>query len=221
MISSSNSSGTALGEVDDNERGIAISEKGGNNVSDREEPIMTKEEEAGYQQSAPAPAVNGPPNGGLRAWLVVVGAWCTSFCSFGWINSTLTLNQSASSNKGNLKLILYKGVGAFQDYYQASLLKEYSPSTISWIPSLQIFFMMALGPVIGLIYDKYGPRWLIIGGTFLHVFGLMMTSISTEYYQILLSQGVCSAIGVSAIFQPGNPSSPIIREAELTQKNSS
>lgn len=30
----------------------------------------------------------------------------------------------------------------------------------------------------------------------------MMASISTEYYQILLSQGVCSAIGVSAIFQP-------------------
>lgn len=30
----------------------------------------------------------------------------------------------------------------------------------------------------------------------------MMASISTEYYQLLLSQGVCSAIGVAAIFQP-------------------
>ena len=30
----------------------------------------------------------------------------------------------------------------------------------------------------------------------------MMASISTTYYQLLLSQGVCSAIGVSAIFQP-------------------
>lgn len=59
------------------------------------------------------------------------------------------------------------------------------------------------GPIIGLLYDKFGPRYLIIGGTFLHVFGLMMTSISDQYYQILLSQGVCSAIGVSAIFQPG------------------
>lgn len=37
----------------------------------------------------------------------------------------------------------------------------------------------------------------------LHVFGLMMASISTKYYQILLSQGICSAIGASAIFQPG------------------
>lgn len=36
----------------------------------------------------------------------------------------------------------------------------------------------------------------------MHVFGIMMTSLGTEYYQILLAQGLCSAIGVSAIFQP-------------------
>lgn len=30
----------------------------------------------------------------------------------------------------------------------------------------------------------------------------MMASLGTEYYQILLAQGVCSGIGVSAIFQP-------------------
>lgn len=40
-------------------------------------------------------------------------------------------------------------------------------------------------------------------GTFLHVFGLMMASISNTYYQFLLSQGVCSAIGVACVFQPG------------------
>ena len=34
----------------------------------------------------------------------------------------------------------------------------------------------------------------------MHVFGLMMASISTKYYQFLLSQGVCSSIGVAAIF---------------------
>lgn len=32
-------------------------------------------------------AGSGAPDGGLEAWLVVLGAWCTSFCSFGWINS--------------------------------------------------------------------------------------------------------------------------------------
>lgn len=35
-------------------------------------------------------------------------------------------------------------VGAFQEYYQQDLLSNYSASTVSWIPSLQIFFIMGL-----------------------------------------------------------------------------
>ncbi|GAM43933.1 hypothetical protein TCE0_060f19151 [Talaromyces pinophilus] len=120
------------------------------------------------------------PDGGLAAWLVVLGAWCTSFCSFGWLNS----------------------IGVFQEYYQNDLLKQYSPSTVSWIVSLQIFFILGMGPVVGMIYDRYGTRWLLLVGTTLHILGVMMTSLGKEYYQILLAQGVCSAIGVSAIFQP-------------------
>lgn len=61
---------------------------------------------------------------------------------------------------------------------------------------------LSQGPFVGALYDNYGPHWLLIGGSFLHVFGIMMASLGTEYYQILLAQGVCSALGVSAIFQP-------------------
>ncbi|KAH8651177.1 major facilitator superfamily domain-containing protein [Xylariales sp. PMI_506] len=133
-------------------------------------------------EKGPDPVFPGSdaPDGGVVAWLVVLGAWCVSFCSFGWLNS----------------------VGVFQEYYQNVLLTEYSASTIAWIPSLQLFFMMGMGPPVGILYDRYGPRVLILGGSFLHVFGIMMTSLGTQYYQILLAQGVCSAIGVSAIFQP-------------------
>lgn len=57
----------------------------------------------------------------------------------------------------------------------------------------------------------------MIVGSFLHVFGLMMASISTEYYQILLSQGVCSAIGAASIFQGGTQSDISIKlEDQLT-----
>ncbi|BCS20328.1 MCT family MFS transporter [Aspergillus puulaauensis] len=122
----------------------------------------------------------GVPDGGTAAWLVILGCWCTSFCSFGWLNS----------------------VGVFQEYYQNDLLRSYSTSAVSWIPSLEIFFMMAMGPIVGVLYDRYGPRWLLLTGSIMHVFGIMMTSISHEYYQILLSQGLCSAFGVSMIFQP-------------------
>lgn len=37
------------------------------------------------------------PDGGAAAWLVVLGAWCTSFCSFGWINSQDIFTVSEAS----------------------------------------------------------------------------------------------------------------------------
>jgi len=33
------------------------------------------------------PIVDQPPDGGLETWTVVLGAWCCSFCYFGWMNS--------------------------------------------------------------------------------------------------------------------------------------
>ncbi|KAH7363756.1 major facilitator superfamily domain-containing protein [Rhexocercosporidium sp. MPI-PUGE-AT-0058] len=123
---------------------------------------------------------DAPPDGGTAAWLVVLGGWCCSFNSMGWMNS----------------------VGVFQQYYQYGPLKEYDSSTIAWIPSLEIFFMFFIGPVVGLLFDRYGPRPLIIIGTFFHVLGLMMASLATTYYQFLLSQGVCSAIGLAFLYPP-------------------
>lgn len=94
-------------------------------------------------------------------------------------------------------------MGSFQEYYQREPLKDYSSSEIAWIPSLEIFFLFGLGPIVGIIFDRYGPRPLIIGGTIFHVFGLMMASLAKTYYQFLLSQGVCSAIGVACLYSPG------------------
>ena len=62
--------------------------------------------------------------------------------------------------------------------------------------------MLFGGPFVGKIFDDYGPRYLLSVGGFLHVFGLMMASISKKYYQFLLSQAICSAIGASMIFYP-------------------
>ena len=119
------------------------------------------------------------------------------------------------------------GIGVFQAYYQEKYLKGYSPSAISWIASLELSILFggvsfayqdhrelpnprSQGFVVGRIYDKYGPRWLMAFGTFMHVFGLMMASLSTKYYQIILSQGICSPIGICCLFTPGTYSLTII-----------
>jgi MFS family permease len=52
----------------------------------------------------------------------------------------------------------------------------------------------------GRLYDTHGPRWILVGGTITYVFGLMMTSLSTKYYQLFLAQGICASIGSSAVF---------------------
>lgn len=142
-------------------------------------------------QPTPEPAVSPwhPsqfPDGGKDAWLCLLGGFCCLFCSFGWLNC----------------------LGVFQNYYQMNQLREYSPSTIAWIASLEIFVMFLPGPIVGWVNDNYGPKYLLIFGTFFHVFGLMMTSLCTEFWQFALAQGVCSPLGLNCIFQAGTSTIP-------------
>lgn len=55
-------------------------------------------------------------------------------------------------------------------------------------------------PICGKIFDSYGARLLLLTGTFFHILGLMMTSLSSEYYQFFLAQAICSGLGACAIF---------------------
>jgi MFS family permease len=79
-----------------------------------------------------------------------------------------------------MKILIHVNIaiGVFQEYYETDLLSSYSASTISWIVSLETFFMFVGAPFVGNIYDNFGPRWLLLGGTFLHVFGLMVSPLS-------------------------------------------
>jgi MFS family permease len=112
------------------------------------------------------------------------------------VDQRYVAQQHLSSSQANVS----PAIGIFQTVYETTILKEYSPSTVAWIVSLETFFMFLGGPVMGLLFDNYGPRWLLLVGTFLHVFGLMMASISTQYWHFILAQGICSPLGASAVF---------------------
>ncbi|ORY10188.1 putative MFS monocarboxylate transporter [Clohesyomyces aquaticus] len=120
----------------------------------------------------------GRLDGGRQAWMTVLGAWCCFFASYGFISST----------------------GVFQNFYQSDMLASSSPSNIALILSLQIFTLSVLAPVEGWVFDNYGPRLLVSGGSFLVIFGLMMLSLSKMYYQIFLSQSICTGLGMGMIF---------------------
>lgn len=68
------------------------------------------------------------PEGGWRAWLVVLGAWCAIFPTMGIMN-------------------LY---GLLEDWLAEHQLHGYSKASISWIFSLWLFFFYLGGIQIGM-----------------------------------------------------------------------
>ncbi|KAI9931613.1 hypothetical protein ASPWEDRAFT_389341 [Aspergillus wentii DTO 134E9] len=117
---------------------------------------------------------------GLTAWLQVLGSFFLFFNSWGVINTW----------------------GAFQTYYEQNLLTDVSSSSIAWIGSLQSFLLMLLGVVTGPLFDAGYFRALISFGALMLPFGLMMTSLSSTFWQLILSQGICIGLGSGCLFVP-------------------
>ncbi|CAL1713796.1 unnamed protein product [Somion occarium] len=120
------------------------------------------------------------PDGGLNAWITVFGAFLALLCTFGQLTS----------------------FGTFQSWYAEHQLQHLSPSTISWIGSLQLWVFFFSGGFVGRLFDAYGPHVLMILGTVILVVSTMITSICTEYYQYILCQGVLFGLGVGLLFYP-------------------
>ncbi|KAH0031480.1 hypothetical protein KCU78_g2811, partial [Aureobasidium melanogenum] len=110
---------------------------------------------------------------GLTAWLQVLGSWILFMNTWGLTNS----------------------FGVFETYYNETLLTDSTSSAIAWIGSIQLFLTMIIGVFAGVLLDAGHLRLLIIVGTFFEVFGTMMTSLCTKYWQIILAQAICTGIG--------------------------
>lgn len=148
-------------------------------VPDSHEQAQVHDHDHDHEKpTASSPTPSPFPDGGLSAWLVVVGAWACFLSSYGFVTS----------------------IGVFQDYYETHFLQEYSASSISWILSIQAFFVSAAAPFAGVFFDRHGPHLLVYVGSALIVLGLFTLSASTQYYQIFLSQSVSCGIGMGMVF---------------------
>lgn len=103
------------------------------------------------------------PEGGLRAWLVVLGAWLALLSSLGLMNTLAT----------------------FQTYVTTHQLSHYDEGTVGWIFSIYTFVVFFGGLFIGPLFDKHGPRWLVLTGTVSVGASLMLFSVSTGKKQHL------------------------------------
>lgn len=122
---------------------------------------------------APSSDVDNYPEGGRKAWLVVLGAWCALVPSAGLLNS----------------------LGALQAWTSSHQLKDYSESSIGWIYGAHGFFVYLagaqtgtsthigfLGPqltiAIGPVFDTHGPAAVFIPGSLGMVVSLVCLSFS-------------------------------------------
>lgn len=128
--------------------------------NDTDGPIPS--EKVGPQDQADGHAF---PEGGLRAWLVVLGSFSGMTASFGILNSA----------------------GTFQAYLSTHQLVHESPSAVGWIFSLYAFLTFFCGVQIGPVFDAYGPRWLVFAGSVFLVGGMLGVAESSSkcfYIQI-------------------------------------
>jgi MFS family permease len=144
---------------------------------------LGRDDEEVAEKPAPPPGPPGmipPPNGGTRAWLQVFGAFGVFFNTWGLLNT----------------------FGVFQTYYETGELFVEDSSNISWVGSIQAFLVLVGGLVSGPLYDRGFLRHLVVVGAFLVVFGHMMLSLATQYWQVVLAQGFCIGLGAGLMFTP-------------------
>ncbi|KAK1768799.1 riboflavin transporter MCH5 [Phialemonium atrogriseum] len=147
-------------------------------------PDALSSSEAVSIAASAAASSHGPqetyPEGGRRAWLVVLGSWLALFSSLGLMNILAT----------------------FQAYITTHQLAGHDDGTTGWIFSVYTFLCFFLGIYIGPIFDKYGPRWLIFAGTVSLAISLMLLSICSQYWQFLLVFGILCGFATSLLFTP-------------------
>lgn len=88
------------------------------------------------EQDSASTLNDGPkaPDGGLKAWLCALGAFCVFFAGLGFVNSN----------------------GIFIEYYLSHQLKDRSADDVAWIGSLSNFIQFGSGIVGGPLFDRYG-----------------------------------------------------------------
>ncbi|KAJ7580774.1 major facilitator superfamily domain-containing protein [Mycena floridula] len=127
-----------------------------------------------------AKAIDEYPDGGLRAWLIVFGTACGTFSTFGYVNTW----------------------GVFQSYYEETLLKDYSPSTIAWIGSVQYALIFLPALVTGRLFDLGYFRLPLLCATIVMTVAVFLVAECTKYWHFILCQGIAIGLSSGIVFGP-------------------
>lgn len=147
-------------------------------VVDEERSLECKDDAHPALEITRIASVEPPPNGGWVAWKNVVGGHIITFFTWGFITS----------------------FGMFQAHYTSIGLS--TPSNISWIGALTVFFLLSTPLVSGAASDTGHFKLVLRTGMALWLLGIFMTSICQQYWQFVLAQGFCIGIANGCMFVP-------------------
>lgn len=113
----------------------------------------------------------------LAAWIVLLGSFLALFPSFG----------------------LMVSIGTLQDYWQFHQLSAYSSQNIGWIPSVFVYLALGLGICFGPLFDRYGPRWILLGSSLAYIAMIFLLAECEDYWQFLLCLGFLGGPAAAAL----------------------
>lgn len=67
---------------------------------------------------------------------------------------------------------------------------------------MQAWLLIVIGVLSGPLFDLGYFRSMLFVGNALVVLGIMMLSLSTQYWQVFLSQGICMGLGAGLLYIP-------------------
>ena len=135
------------------------------------------DEKAVAQLAVPTPVEDG----GVRAWLQVLGSFLTFANLWGFTFA----------------------FGSFQSYYELEYLTSASPSDISWIGTMGTFLLIVVGVISGPLFDLGYFKTMLFLGAAIETLGVFLMSLSHKYWSIFLTQGVMLGLGNGLLYLPG------------------
>lgn len=157
-------------------------ERDGKRPDDEEKTATLADPDASVEATQGEDAVpEAFPEGGLQAWLCVLGSFFLLLPSFG----------------------LMVSIGTLQDYWRQHQLKAYTPRDIGWIPSVYVYLALGLGIWVGPLFDRYGPRVLTIVGSVFYTIAIFTLAECKKYWHFMLCLGVVGGISAALITTAG------------------
>ncbi len=133
-------------------------------------------EEQGRHNTTSSASNNPSPSTRLqwrRPWKVVAGCFWLTVPTYGLLSS----------------------IGLLQTYCHTEVLREWSEGDIAWIISLFGFLDCLLAAPAGVLFDRYGTRWLLPLGCAAYAAAFVGLAFCTTYAQFL---GCMVVAGVAA-----------------------